>query len=202
MSKNTKNKYRRIADSDAQAVSDEKLRVSFEYIDWNTEEFFFHGMEVKYYQKMFACVCEISKCKESDITEQSHPSLSPKSIFNSSSSVRDSFPESIISQIQEKLFIQTRDKNSSRAQAIEIASRAFEVSLSKNYGRLHGFIWNNTFHIIWFDPAHNLYPMRSGITKHKDAATVKCFAPDEILRLQSKIKELQEENAELYEALG
>ncbi|NEP63103.1 MAG: hypothetical protein F6K31_40390 [Symploca sp. SIO2G7] len=56
MSKNTKNKYRRIADSDAQAVSDEKLRVSFEYIDWNTEEFFFHGMEVKYYQKMFACI--------------------------------------------------------------------------------------------------------------------------------------------------
>ena len=96
MSKNNKNKYKRIADSEAQAVSDEKLKVSFEYVDWNTEEFFFHGMEVKYYQKMFACICEISKCKESDITEQSHPSLSPKSIFNSSSSIKDSFPESII----------------------------------------------------------------------------------------------------------
>lgn len=76
------------------------------------------------------------------------------------------------------------------------------MSLSKKYGRLHGFIWNNTFHIVWFDPAHNLYPMQFGITKHRDAATVKCFARDEILRLQTKIKELQKENAELYQALA
>jgi len=44
--------------------------------------------------------------------------------------------------------------------------------------------------------------MQFGITKHRDAATVKCFARDEILRLQTKIKELQKENAELYQALA
>ncbi|MEM9216869.1 MAG: hypothetical protein AAGD25_21280 [Cyanobacteria bacterium P01_F01_bin.150] len=196
------NKYRRIADLDAQAVSDENLKVSFEYIDWKTEEFFFHGMEVKYYQKVFACICELSQCREREIVEQTHPSLSPKSIFNSASSTKKSFPESVISQIKDKLYVQTRDEETSKSQAIEIASRAFEISLSKNYGRIHGFIWNKTFHIVWFDPAHNLYPMKLGIKKYKDVATVKCFSPDEVLRLQNIIRTLQEENAELYEALA
>jgi len=197
-----KNKYRSIADADAQSVADENLKVSFEYIDWDTEAFFFHGMAVKYYQKVFHCIVELTKSKERDIIQQTHPSLCPKSIFNSFSSIKNSFPESVITKIKDKLFIQTRNEDSSKAQAIEIASRAFEVSLSKHYGRIHGFVWNNTFHVVWFDPAHNLYPMRFGITKHKDAATVRCFSPEEVLRLQDKIKELQDENAELYEALG
>ena len=196
------NKYRRIADSDAQSVSDEQLKVSFEYIDWDAEEFFFHGMEVKYYQKVFACISEVRQCRERDIVVQTHPSLSPKSIFNSSSSIKDSFPASVLSKIKDKLYVETKDEESSSAKAIEIASRAFEISPSKNYGRIHGFVWNNTFHIVWFDPAHNLYPMKSGIRKHKDAAVVKCFSPDEALRLQTVIKELQQENAELYEALA
>lgn len=55
-------------------------------------------------------------------------------------------------------------------------------------------MWNNTFYIVWFDPAHNLFPMKKGITKHKNAATIKCFAPEECLRLQKKIIELQKEN--------
>lgn len=197
----SKNKYKSIADSDAQSVKNENLKVSFEYIDWDTEAFFFHGMEVKYYQKVFDCIVELTKSKEKDIIEQTHPSLRPKSIFNSSSSIKNSFPEKVIEKIKDRLFIQTRNEDLSKEQAIEIVSRAFEISLSKNYGRIHGFIWNNTFHIVWFDPAHNLYPMRDGVTKHKDAATVRCFSPEEVLRLQDKIKELQAENAELYEAL-
>lgn len=194
-------KYNQIADSQAKLVSDEKLKVSFEYIDWETEEFFFHGMEVKYYQKVFACICEISQCREKDILQQTHPSLSPKSIFNSSSSIKQSFPDNVVSKLKDKLYVETRDEESSISRAAEIALRAFEISLSKNYGRMHGFIWNSIFHIVWFDPAHNLYPMKKGITKHKDAAVVKCFSPDEVLKLRDKIKELQEENAELYEAL-
>ena len=93
------------------------------------------------------------------------------------------------------------DNDASEAQAKEITNRAFEISLSKNSGRIHGFIWNNTFHVVWFDPAHNLFPMKKGITKHRDAATVKCFSPEECLRLQKKIKELQQENEELLEQL-
>jgi hypothetical protein len=199
-----KSKIAIIAEQDARAVAEERLRVSFEYIDWDSDEFFFHGMEIKYYQKFFDCISVITSSKEREITEQTHPSLLPKSIFNTQTSIKESFPNGVIEKIKNKLFVQTRDEQSSLAQAHEITSRAFEVRVAakSNYGRIHGFIWNNTFNIVWFDPAHNLYPMKYGIQSHKDYATVKCFSPDEALRLQEKIKELQEENAELYEALS
>ena len=173
-----KNKFASIADQDAKIVAEERLRVSFEYIDWESEEFFFHGMEIKYYQKFFDCIETIKSSKEKQITEQTHPSLSPKSIFNSGTAIKNSFPEHIIEKIKSKLFVETRDEETSKAKANEIASRAFEVRVTKNYGRIHGFIWNNTFNIVWLDPAHNLYPMKGGITRHKDAATIKCFSPD------------------------
>ena len=197
-----RNRFAGIADNDAKNVSDEKLKVSFEYLDWGSEEFFFHGMEVKYYQKFFACITEIKASNEKDIAQQTHPSLSPKSIFNSSSSIKGSFPEYVISKMAEKLFVQTRDRENAELDAKEILSRAFEISLSKNYGRLHGFLWNNVFHLVWFDPAHNLFPMDKGITRHVDAAKVTCFSPDEALKLQAKIKELQSEYNELYEAFA
>ncbi len=198
-----KSKIAIIAEQDARSVAEERLRVSFEYIDWDSDEFFFHGMEIKYYQRFFDCISVIKSSKEREITEQTHPSLFPKSIFNTKTSIRESFPNVVIEKIKNKLFVQTRDEQSSLAQANEIASRAFEVRVAtkSNYGRIHGFIWNNTFNIVWFDPAHNLYPMKYGIRLHKDSATVKCFSPDEALRLQEKIKELQKENAELYESL-
>ncbi len=197
-----RSKYGDIAEADAKSVSEEKLRISFEYIDWNSEEFFFHGMEQKYYQKAFDCISEIKKAREAEITQQKHSSLSPKSIFNTETSIKTAFPDAVVHKIKEKLFVQSRNEESAMAEALEIASRAFEISLAKNYGRFHGFIWNNTFHIVWFDPAHNLYPMKRGIQNHKDIATVKCFSPDEVIRLQKIIKELQDENAELYEAFA
>ena len=196
------NRFARIADNDASKVSNEKLKISFEYLDWESEEFFFHGMEVKYYRKFFSCITEIKASTEKDITTQTHPSLSPKSIFNNSNSIRDSFPHSIFSILKQKLLVQTREPSELEALANEIISRAFEITLSKNYGRLHGFIWNNTFHIVWFDPAHNLYPMGKKIKKHEDAATVKSFSPEENLRLQEQIRTLQSENEELLEAFA
>lgn len=197
-----KSRFADIADIDAAKAANENLRLSFECLDWDSEEFFFHGMEVKYYQKFFACLTEIKSSKEAEIVQRKHPSLSPKPIFNTDTSIKSSFPESVLNRIKDKLFVQTRDDEGSLSQAKEIVSNAFEISLSRNYGRIHGFIWNNTFHLVWFDPAHNLYPMKQGITRHIDAATIKCFSPDECLRLQEQIKKLQEENDELYKAFA
>lgn len=192
-----KNKFKNAAEAAAKSVEEERLRVSFEYIDWNTEEFFFRGMKDSYYKKLFETITEIKKAKEKDITQQNHFSLSPKSIFNSTTSIKNSFPENIQNKIKEKLFVETRNEKESFDNAKEIVSRAFEVSLSKHYGRLHGFIWNNTFNIVWFDPAHNLYPMKYGVTPHIEAASIKCFSPEENLRLQDKIKSLVQENEDL-----
>jgi len=197
----TGNRYASIADKDARSVSEEKLKISFSYIDLDSDEFFFHGLEVSYYKKIFGCLSELHTSTERDIAQQTHPSLRPKSIFNSTSSIRDSFPESVIEKVKQLLYVQTRDDKTARDQAEEITSRAFEASLSKNYGRIHGFLWNNIFHIVWIDPAHNLFPLERKITKHCDAAVVKTFSPEECLRLQEKIKCLQQENEELLEIL-
>lgn len=35
---------------------------------------------------------------------------------------------------------------------------AFQISLSRTNGRVHGYFVTNTFHIVWIDPRHNLYP--------------------------------------------
>ncbi len=35
------NRFKYLADEEARKVSEEKLKVSFEYLDWESEEFFF-----------------------------------------------------------------------------------------------------------------------------------------------------------------
>jgi hypothetical protein len=190
-------RYKQIADNAARTVSEERLRISFDYIDWDSEEFFLHGLLPKYYQKLFECISEIKRTREREITQQTHVSLSPKSIFNTTTAIRKGFPDAVVEKIKDKLFIQSRDEKAARNEAREITSRAFEISLSKNYGRVHGFIWNNTFHIVWFDPAHNLYPMKVGVKEQKVFAPVKCFGPEEVVRLLGVIEELQQENREL-----
>lgn len=99
------NKYKKIASEDAQAILDENLNVSFEYLDWDSKEFFFHGLEKKYYQKFFECITILKSSKETDITQQTHPSLSPKSIFKTNTSIKNSFPEAVILKIKSKLFV-------------------------------------------------------------------------------------------------
>ncbi|MGY0562084.1 MAG: hypothetical protein ACW7DQ_01325 [Paraglaciecola chathamensis] len=210
-------RYASYADQSAKSVQQEKLRVSFEYIDWDTDEFFFHGMEKSYYEKFFDTITELKKAKEKEITEQSYYALSPKSIFNTDSSIKSSFPYSVMAKISDKLFIETKAAGKSDAEARmdadakakEMINRAFEISLGKNHGRIHGYVWNNVFHVVWIDPAHNLYPMSHGVTPHSGAATVRCFAPDEAIRLQDEIKKLIAENAtlqaeydELFEAFA
>jgi hypothetical protein len=195
-----KNRFEKIASEDVKLVANECLRISFEYLDWDTEEFFFHGLKVEYYQKVFDCLSEIKRCKEKDIVEQTHPSLKQKSIFNKNGT-KNSFPDSVIKKISDNLFVQSRDRESSDSEAIDLTSkRAFEVRVARTYGRLHGFIWNNTFHVVWFDPAHNLYPIKKyGVRKHEDFAKVRCFSPDEIVRLRDELKQCQEKFDELYD---
>jgi len=192
-------KFSKIAAKDAKAVSSEKLKISFEYMDWETEEFFFHGLEQGYYIKFFECITQIKQSVEKDILEQTHPSLTPKSIFNKNGT-KNEFPVSVIDRVANKLFLETRDKESANDEAESITTRrAFEVRVAKTYGRLHGFIWNNIFHVVWVDPAHNLYPVNKyGVRKQEDYATVKSFSGEEIVRLRDELRDLQEQYDELY----
>lgn len=193
------NKFAHIAEKDEKAVTKEKLKISFEYLDWGTEEFFFHGLEASHYQKFFECLTQIKHSVERDIVEQTHQSLIPKSIFNKAGT-KNEFPVSVVDKVANKLFLETKDKSSSKDKAIAITTkRAFEVRVGKSYGRLHGFIWNNIFHIVWLDPAHNLYPINKyGVRKQENFATVKSFSGDEAVRLRDELKTLQDTYDELF----
>ena len=193
-------KISKIAAKDAQTVGSEKLKISFEYMDWSTQEFFFHGLEQSYYFKFFECITQIKKSVEKDILEQTHPLLTPKSIFHKRGT-KDEFPSGVIGKVADKLFLETRDRDSANDEAISITTRrAFEVRVAKSYGRLHGFIWNNIFHVVWIDPAHNLYPLNKyGVRKQEDYATVQSFSGDEFVRLRDELRTLQEQYDELYE---
>ena len=50
------------------------------------------------------------------------------------------------------------EKSFGLANEDQLVSVPYQFQISANeYGRVHGFIINNTFYIRWFDPEHNLY---------------------------------------------
>jgi len=40
----------------------------------------------------------------------------------------------------------------------DIGEDAWQFSLSRRTGRIHGFFVENVFYIVWLDPGHKLYP--------------------------------------------
>ncbi|EHI5143939.1 hypothetical protein QNE83_000972 [Vibrio alginolyticus] len=194
-------KYKKLADKSAKEIDEEKLTVSFEYLDMDTEEFFFHGLEADFYKKFFRCITTIKQAINKEIAEQTHPSLIPKSIFNKKGT-KGAFPSIVVDKVKDKLFVETRDEADSEQKAIEITSgRAFELRITKVSGRIHGFLWNNRFYVVWIDPAHNLYPLNQfGIRKQEDYAKVRCCSIEELCKLKDELKNLQDEYDELFTA--
>ncbi|MGB0562897.1 MAG: hypothetical protein ACPGVO_14005 [Spirulinaceae cyanobacterium] len=195
------NRYKDIADRSARAVTEENLKLSFDYIDWDAEYFFFEGLTRDHYKKIFDCLAELTRAKEEQILKRTHPSLMPKPIFNTKNSTESAFPETVVEKMAARLYVESENREEAVKQATEFVNRAFEVRIEgKRHGRLHGFVWNNIFHLVWFDPAHNLYPTE-GLTRPKDFLRVRSFAPDQVKELRERIEELSRENAELNEIL-
>ncbi len=90
---------------------------------------------------------------------------------------------------------------------------SFELMVAKNSGRIHGFLFANKFHVVWFDPAHNLFPgmvdgKKRPIKLPKDVQEVKPFSPEEFKRLRdlnislaADNEALRVENEELMQML-
>lgn len=203
------NRYAKVSEQDHARVEAEKLRVSFDYLDLGSEHFFIHGLSVDHYQKIFECISTIAKSTEAEISKQTHPSLVPKSIFNQKGTYSE-FPGRLVSQIAERLLAEQkrgagaseRDRADANEQARIAIKRAFEVRVGKSYGRIHGIIWDKVFYIVWFDPAHNLYPDdRHGIKLHNAFATVKGFGPDEVSALKAAHDEHCAELGKKYQQL-
>lgn len=185
------------------AIEAERLSISFEYLDWDTELFFVHGLSEKYYHHLFNLFCEVKKSIADHIKLQTHPRLHPKCIRwkNASYITQDSFPSSITDRIKTSLKNQSRESEEDlKKQVEEVIKDSFELMVAKNYGRVHGFLFANKFHVVWFDPAHNLFPGKDENGKErlvrlpKDVEEVRTFCPEEINRIKDLNISLATEN--------
>lgn len=189
---------RQAAEKDHANSEKELLRVSFEYIDWTTDIFFLHGLEADFYRRLFACLQTVQSTTEAQLSRQNHSSLSCKAIFKTETGTHSSFPAPVVARIKGKLAKERPDEDA-ETEAHRIAASAFEVSMGKNQGRLHGFLWNKTFNLVWFDPAHNLYPGIHKVKAHKDFATIRCGSHEELLRLRQENARVVHEYNEVFE---
>lgn len=216
------NKYSQPAERDHAKVAKEKLRVSFEFLDLELPHFFFHGLDAEHYRKIFDCINSVADATEDQIVQQTHPSLEAKSIFNTSRGTYRRFPERVEENVALKIAgagrrVDPLDKASVKAaqdehalaiaraktDAKRIVNTAFEISVGRAWGRIHGFVWDKTFYAVWFDPAHNLYPTKTnGIRLHREYATVKGFGPDEVAEVVAANRQLTDDNAELQRECG
>lgn len=180
---------RNFAEDSYRKISNEKLRISFKFVDWESEEFFLHGLTKKYYELLFDAFNDIQNCTADDIKQQTHPRLMPKFINwkGDSTITRSSFPDKIKNSLRPQC---GNDENELQKQYEEMIRDSFELRVAKGYGRIHGFIFDNTFYIVWFDPAHNLFPGRDDKGRDKktklpnEVAQVKSFSPEEIHRIK------------------
>ncbi|WP_416191425.1 hypothetical protein [Neisseria sp. CCUG12390] len=187
------NNFEKLANKSYQSSENEYLNISFKYIDWNCEHFFLQGLKNENYKQIFDALEKLKNTSVKSFREQTaYGGLNPKSIFNTKSGLYDRFNSNTYSLVQTSL--QTEENPKQQAEAI--LKQAFEIRIAgRNQGRIHGFLWNNTFHIVWFDPAHNLYYGRKQPQAMGEYATVKrCFSPEQF-------EQLQRENAELYDLL-
>ncbi len=204
---------RNFAEDSYRKISNEKLRISFKFVDWESEEFFLHGLTKKYYELLFDAFNDIQNSTADDIKQQTHPRLMPKFINwkGDSTITRSSFPDKIKNSLRPQC---GNDENELQKQYEEMTRDSFELRVAKGYGRIHGFIFDNTFYIVWFDPAHNLFPGRDDkgrdrkIKLPNEVAQVKSFSPEEINRikelnitLREENQRLMQENAELMQLL-
>ena len=218
----TKNKYEAPANTAHAQAAAVKIRVSFEYLNFASPHFFVHGLEAEHYHKLFECFHTLAESTEEQITTQNHPSLFAKSIFNNEKGTFDRFPTEIERRISDKLKFEKRGLitagNAAKKEkpiteqdvsimaekeAKQIINQAFEVRIGKTYGRVHGIVWNKAFHVVWIDPAHNLYPLaKYGVREHKVYATVAGFGPDQVTKLQQENRALTNQVNELNDAFA
>ena len=85
------------ADKNYWKIASENLRLSFDFIDWESEEFFIHGLSKSYYEHLFDALSDIKKSKSDEIKQQRHPRLRPKYINwkGDSTITRRSFPDKL-----------------------------------------------------------------------------------------------------------
>lgn len=186
-----KDKLQQVSDKDHDRVQNEKLKISFSYVDHNNDKFQFHGLDKQFYQQLIDCFQRIKNATAKELKTQTAKSITPKCInWDYSTITEKSFPTHI---------------------GTELTKECFEVRITKNNGRVHGFLYNNIFYIVWIDPFHNLFPGKEEIKDCNDyikvildaSATNSLTKEREELKSQiAKLRKEIEEYEELFQKYG
>jgi hypothetical protein len=122
----------------AEPPNDRPLRFSFKYIDLvSNQKFSVSRCEDGYLGKFLGRLKDLEGCRLSEFRGPSHTLRGHKITFTETSEPHG------FSGLNAQL----------RAQE----PWQFAISANK-HGRVHGFLLDDTFHVVWIDPEHLLYP--------------------------------------------
>ncbi|MGK7872993.1 MAG: hypothetical protein AB4426_06695 [Xenococcaceae cyanobacterium] len=123
---------------DRQPRYDDDVIFSFKYLDLRSNpKFSIAGCGESYLEKLLLRLKDVSSIRYDDFVNSRSSSLRSHKINWSGTTESDGFT-SLNPQLREQTAFQ------------------FEISANQ-YGRVHGFLLNRIFYIVWLDPHHNLY---------------------------------------------
>lgn len=121
------------------AAKQEHINFSFKFFDNKHKKFSIQKENAKYF---LTVICKLKDYSSWDV----------KRLMSSrSSSIRCHKIDWTDSRVTETEFSTVADPQLKETEA-------FQLTISANkHGRIHGFFIQNTFHVVWFDPGHDLY---------------------------------------------
>lgn len=119
------------------ASSDSSLTFSFRFLCFEHEDCHFGEEEASYFLKVLERLKHVSTVKVNDFISGTNRTLRNHRINWEDTTQKDGF-----SHLNEQYH----------------AYPPYQFSVSANeYGRIHGFIIGNVFHVVWLDPNHSVY---------------------------------------------
>ncbi|MBR8828412.1 MAG: hypothetical protein DSM107014_11030 [Gomphosphaeria aponina SAG 52.96 = DSM 107014] len=123
---------------DKQPQYDDEVIFSFKYLDlFSNPKFSIAGCGYSYLEKLLLRLKDVSSIRYDDFVNMRSSSLRSHKITWEETTEPDGFTN-LNSQLREQTAFQ------------------FEISANE-HGRVHGFLLNRIFYIVWLDPHHNLY---------------------------------------------
>lgn len=113
------------------------IRFSFKHFDCSIDKFSIEGRSHEYFGKVLERLKALSELKVREFQTNRSKALRAHQIDWNDTSEKEGF----------------RHLNS---QLRDIPAVQFQISANE-HGRVHGFIIDNIFFVIWLDPDHNLY---------------------------------------------
>jgi hypothetical protein len=117
---------------------EDTLRFSFKYLDADHRDFQFEAQETAYFLKLLARLQALSSLRLTDLWQsRQHHALRWHPIEWSRTTQKQGFPRTVPEEAQ---------------------ANAWQFSITANeHGRVHGFLVESTFFVVWLDPLHRLY---------------------------------------------